>query len=169
MYIPWSSQISRTVAFLLCRNTFVFGLLKIKMSWELWRKSKSLFNILIDQCFVFVFSFSKIWTPALEVCHSSTAPPCGCGNIASVDHLSDNDWFDNDFSIDTDLVVHFLVHTFWWFYALVLSHTCHQGSTSHQSRLFGRLSTGLGAVVLIDYVTRAILIHVISVQQCPIN
>ena len=51
--------------------------------------------------------------PALEVCHSSTVPPCGCGNIASVDHLSDNDWLDNDFSIDTDLVVHFLVHTIW--------------------------------------------------------
>jgi len=82
--------------------------------------------------------------------------------------LSDNDWLDNDFSIDTDLVVHFLVRSYYLviscFNALVISHTCHQGSTSRQSRLFGRLSIGLGAFVLINYVTRAILIHVISVK-----
>ena len=54
VYIPWSSQISSTVAFLLCRNTFVFGLSKIKISRELWRKPKSLLNFLIDLCFVFV-------------------------------------------------------------------------------------------------------------------
>ena len=52
---------------------------------------------------------------------------------------------------------------------LVISHTCHRGSTSHQSRLFGRLSTGLGVVVLINHVTRAKLIHAISVKQYPID